>query len=112
MWIASICVLSPISEAGARVMAADGWSYGLPDSCGRSARSVSAHSRANSGLLLRPGSSTRPGGNDPLRLRTNLNKMNIRRDESWRKPQKTKNCYMTLSALKSLFSRAIHGDAN
>jgi len=38
--------------------------------------------------------------------------MNIRRDESWRKPQKTKNSYMTLSYLKLLFSRAIHRDAN
>src|SRR6185437_13182460 len=48
-----------------RVVAADGWSYGLPESSGLPARSVSAHSRTNSRLLLRPGSSTEPAAPRP-----------------------------------------------
>jgi hypothetical protein len=33
----------------------------------------------------------------PAEAAGNLNKMNIRRDESWRNPQKAKYSYMTLS---------------
>jgi len=38
--------------------------------------------------------------------------MNIRRDESSRTPQKTKNSYWRFLYLKLLFSRAIQRDAN
>src|ERR1700683_2065394 len=56
-------------------------------------------------LVLRPEAARMVRRRDPLRLRANLNKTNIRRDESWRKPQKRKNSYTALSYLKLLFGK-------
>jgi hypothetical protein len=85
-------------------VAADGWSYGLPESSDLSARSVSAHSRANPGCSSVQGAARSLRRRDPLRLRAKLNKMNSR-DESCRNPQNRKSLLDAFRYLDPLFSR-------
>ena len=110
--IASISVLSPISEAGEWVVAADGWSYGLPESSGLPARSVSAHSWTNPGCSSVQGAARSLRCRDPLRLRAKLNKMNIQPRLIMPKPPKAKNLYLTFSLSGSAVQQVIPSDAN
>jgi hypothetical protein len=59
----------------ARVMAADGWCYGLPSRM--AARSVSAQSRVDLGYSSVQGVTRSLRHHDPLRRRANLNMLNI-----------------------------------
>ncbi len=93
-------------------MAADGWSYGLPESSDVPARSVSAHGRAHPGCSSVQGAARSLRCRDPLRLRAKLNKMNIQPRRIVPKAPKTKNLYLTLSLSGSVVKQAIPPDAN
>src|SRR5438046_301771 len=84
--------LCPFAHQRSRgvVVAADGWSYGLPESSGVPARSVSAHSRANPGCSSVQRAARSLRHRDPLRLRAKLNKMNIQPRRIVPKPPKPK----------------------
>ena len=99
MWIASNSVLSPISEAGTRAMAADGWSYGLSRTAcpiGHSAQPGEPR------LLLRPGSSTESAAPRPAeaagKSEQDEHTTATNRGET---PKNLNNPYITLSLSRS-----------